>query len=198
MGSPLGLLFCKLRSLRSQPSLVRKCFSSLITLISIQLKYFPVSLELNAPEIDTIVQMWSHQGRGGREKNIPQLADHNSLCTLGYNWLSWPWEHIAVSWWTCPPQVLVCRAAFQQVTSHLYQYRGVWFYKISFATELTKSIFKCNTLLVHKWVGLCETTFLSVIPCAVLAPIRTNFQSSLKSVFFQHCQATQALSIKLT
>lgn len=60
-------------------------------------------------------------------------------------------------------------------------------------------VFKCNIPLVHKWPELCQITFLSIILHTLLAPVRINFQSSLKKLyFFQSCKAIQALSIKLT
>ena len=38
------------------------------------LQYLPIFLELESPELYTVLQMWSHQGRA--EDNLPRPADH--------------------------------------------------------------------------------------------------------------------------
>ena len=65
MRSPLSLLQAKETQL-SQPFLVREMLHSLNHLCGSaldSLKQFPVLLELRGPELDTVLQKRSHQGR---------------------------------------------------------------------------------------------------------------------------------------
>jgi len=40
------------------------------------LHQFPVFLELESPELDPVLHVWPHQGRGEGEENLSQIAGH--------------------------------------------------------------------------------------------------------------------------
>ena len=121
MRSPLGLLQAKETQLL-QPFLIREMLHSLSQLCGStldSLKQFLVLFELRGPELDTIFQMRSHQGRVEGEENLSQYTNYTSSNTpqdaiglLGHEDILLVHVHPAVHQ---DLQVHFLYAAFQQV-----------------------------------------------------------------------------------
>ena len=93
MRSPFSLFQAKETQLH-QPFLIREMLCSLNHLcgpVLDSLKQFPVLLELRSPELDTVFQMWSHQGRVEGEENLslptnytPYTTSQDAIGLLGH------------------------------------------------------------------------------------------------------------------
>lgn len=83
---------CDTRGTR-EPFLIREMLHSLIHLCGSalgSLKKFPVLLELRGPELDTIFQLCSYQGRVQREENLSRPSVPRAQRWLGVTLLSHP------------------------------------------------------------------------------------------------------------